>query len=183
MKRFVATILLLLSACVFHPIVSRGQDDGAVVTISASASTPGMKGYGIVIHLTNVETGEEFESKSLGIMSRNAIIEYIPAGRYRITFAEVYLGDRSWSNNSTELQDFFGEIRLEAGRIYYLGTYETTFEGHLRDRKIIFSFKDLFIPKKIISYLDKLGYPTDDIIIRSPIEDSFVFNKPTLRKK
>ena len=179
MKRFVATALLLLSACIFHPIVSRGQDEGAVVTISASARSAAMKGYGIIICLTNLETGEEFESHILGAMSKNAVIEDLPAGHYIVTFAEIYLGDMSWSNESAELQDYFGEIRIDPGRIYYLGTHEATFKGKLTDRKIVFSFKDLDIPKKIIKYLDKQGYRTDDIIIRSPLEDSFVFEQIT----
>ena len=178
MKRIVATLLLLF-VCFFHPAVSHGQDFGAVVTISAYANDrPWAKGYGITIRLTNIDTGEEFESKSLGILSKNAIIEGLPTGRYRITFAEIDFGDVLWNSASNDLQDFFGVILIKAGRIYYLGAYESTYADE-RKRKVVFTLKDLNVPKKIIRYLDRYGYPTDNIMTRSPFADSFVFAKLT----
>ena len=100
------------------PNIVKGQSDGAVISISATAYAPLMIGHGITIHIANIESGQVFISKSLHGISNNSVIENVPAGKYAVTFAEIPFGNIKWRNRSPELQDFFGIIQVDSGESY-----------------------------------------------------------------
>ncbi len=179
MKRLLS-ILCIFFFCMLSPNMVKGQNDGAVISISAAANAPGMKGYGITIHIANIETGEVFISKSLHRISKNSVIENVPAGKYAVTFAEIPFGNMKWRNGTPELQDFFGIIQVDSGESYYLGTFEATFEGSLKDRRVMFYYRDNIIPEKLIKYFNKHNLPTEDIKYFEPAEKSFVFAHTSL---
>lgn len=175
MMRRLLSILCIFFFCMLSPNMVKGQNDGAVISISASANAPGMKGYGIIIHIANIETGEEFISKSLHGISKNSVIKNVPAGKYAVKCVEIPFGNMKWRNWSPELQDFFGIIQVDSGESYYLGTFEATSEGSLKDRRVMFYYRDNIIPEKLIKYFKKHNLPTEDIKYLEPAEKSFVF--------
>ena len=174
MKRL-ATLLSVFLLCLLTSGLANAQTDGAFICISASSKAALMKGYGITIHITNTETGEKFVSQSLGPISRYAVIEKVPAGEYAVTFAEIPIGEGAWRNWSPELQDLFGTFEVEAGKAYYLGTYEATFEGKLDDRRFILSFKDNVVPQKLIKQLSKRHLPSEGFKSIKPWEKTMIF--------
>ena len=179
MKHFI-TILFAFFFCMLSPNIVKGQSDGAVISISVSANAPLMKGHGITIHIANIESGQVFISKSLHGISNNSVIENVPAGKYAVTFAEIPFGNMKWRNWSPELQDYFGIIQVDSGESYYLGTFEATFEGSLKDRRVMFYYRDNIIPEKLIKYFNKHNLPTEDIKFFEPAEKSFVFAHTSL---
>lgn len=179
MKRFFIFLAIIIPF-IFHPFTVRAQDDGAVITISATANSALTRGYGITVHLTNIETEDTFISKKLSVISRNAIIENVPSGQYAVTYAEIPFGDLKWRNWSPELQSFMGIIQVESGKTYYLGTYKATVEGKLKDRRIMLHFKDSVLPDRLLKYLDRHDYPTDHIICPEPTAKSFIFGHASL---
>lgn len=179
MKRLLS-ILGVFFFCMLSPNMVKGQNNGAVISISASANAPMMKGKGITVHVANIDTGEVLISKSLNRISNSSVIENVPAGKYAVTFAEIPFGNIKWRNWSPDLQDFFGIIQVDLGDSYYLGTYEATYEGGLKDRRVMFYYRDNIIPEKLIKYFKKHNIPTEDIKYLEPAEKSFVFANPSL---
>ena len=180
MMRRLLSILVILFFCMLSPNIVKGQSDGAVISISATAYAPGMIGHGITIHIANIESGQVFISKSLHGISNNSVIENVPAGKYAVTFAEIPFGNIKWRNRSPELKNFFGIIQVDSGESYYLGTFEATFEGSLKDRRVMFYYRDNIIPEKLIKYFNKHNLPTEDIKCLEPAGESFIFAHASL---
>ena len=178
--RRLLSILVILFFCMLSPNIVMGQSDGAVISISATAYAPGMIGHGITIHIANIESGQVFISKSLHGISNHSVIENVPAGKYAVTFAEIPFGNMKWRNRSPELQDFFGIIQVDSGESYYLGTFEATFEGSLKDRRVVFYYRDNTIPEKLIKYFNKHNLPTEDIKCLEAAGESFIFAHASL---
>ena len=61
MMRRLLSILVILFFCMLSPNIVKGQSDGAVISISATAYAPGMIGHGITIHIANIESGQVFQ--------------------------------------------------------------------------------------------------------------------------
>ena len=147
-KKYLLGILIffLFNSCASLKVMK--QDNGSVVAISATSTGTLQKGYGIVITLENVETQENFTSKSLSPMSPHSIIQNIPQGKYFVQRIEVPIGNIIYKNGSENVKSFFGQIDIEPNSKYYLGN----FSGKRRigrENGFTLRINDLNIPKKI----------------------------------
>lgn len=164
--------LLFAAFCFFLPLFCSAQD--ATISISATARGALMSGFGIIVHIQNMETHELYHSKSLSAMSPNAVVEHLPAGRYEVCAIEVPFGDRWFQNISKELRDFFGIIDVEPNHIYYLGTYKTTYKGISR---VVFTHIGNEVSKGLRKWFEEQGRSVDDIIVLEPVQESFLLQK------
>ena len=142
---------LLFTSCASLKIVK--QDNGSIVAISATSKGTMQQGYGIVITLENIETGEKFTSKSFSPMSPHSIIQNIPQGKYFVQMIEVPVGNMIYKNWSEDVKSFFGQIDIKPNSKYYLGN----FSGKRRIGMVnvlTLRINDLNIPDKIIEKIE-----------------------------
>lgn len=133
-----------------------------------------MRGYGITVCLENLETHEVFKTTPLSIMSKNAVIENIPAGQYEVCMIEIPLGERRFWNDSDELRRFWDIIEICPNTNYYLGDYKATQQGKLSRRKIVLTLESHTIPEKLKKDIKKQGLDPEGFVALIPAEESFV---------
>ena len=146
----------------------------SMIAVSASARSTGMRGYGIILCLENLETHEIFKTKSLGVMTENAILEHIPAGLYEVCSVGLPFGDRRYINESPELRSFFGTIEVLPEKNYYLGRYKATHQGKLSRRQVVLALDSDEMPEKLVKHIEKQGLVADDFIPILPAGETFV---------
>ena len=162
-------IIMMLSSCVTTKVSKDpNQPDASVLAISARSKGIGMSGYGITIRVENVETHQQFDSKTLSRMSKDAVISNLPAGTYHVVYVEVPVGDVVFKNWSPALKQFFGTITIEPNKKYYLGSYLGEFSGPLSDRAFELALENHEISNDITSVLSKGGWNDGDFIILNP---------------
>lgn len=150
MQRFLLFILVVsvLAGCYANKI--RKIDNTLILAISATSSGLMAKGYGMIITLENVETKIKYESKSLGPISSHSIIQNIEKGAYKVKKVVVPVGNITYSNWSEEVEEFFGLLKIEENRKYYLGNF--TGERAIGKKNILkLKIEDKSIPAKIKS--------------------------------
>ena len=87
--------LLLLIVCSSYSLW--GQPT-SLVAVSATSKGTMQKGYGMIVTLTNIETNQSFESKSMGPISKHSVIYELPPGKYAVTKVKVPVGDLVYIN-------------------------------------------------------------------------------------
>jgi hypothetical protein len=129
------------------------QDNGSIVAISATSTGTLQKGYGIVITLENIETQEQFTSKSLSPMSPHSIVQNISQGKYIIYQVMVPVGNIKYYNKSDNVRTFFGQIDIKPNSKYYLGNFSG--ERRIgRENVLTLRISDLNIPDKLIEKIE-----------------------------
>ncbi len=162
-------IIMMVSSCVITKIPKDpNQPDASVLAISASSKGVGMSGYGITIRVENVETHQQYDSKSLSGMSKDAIIPNLPVGTYHVIYVEVPVGGVVFTNSSPALKEFFGTIVIEPNKKYYLGSYLGEFSGSLSDRAFELALENHEVSIDIASVLSKGGWNDEDFIPINP---------------
>ena len=179
MKKVLYFVLLILafSSCAASKVTKDpNQPNSSVLAISAMSKGTGMTGYGIIIRVENVETHQQYDSKSLSGFSKEAVIANLPAGTYNVVRVEVPVGDIKFINWSQELKEFFGTIVIEPNKKYYLGTYLCGFSGPLSNRAFEFSLENHEISNSLTSVISKAGWGDGDFILINPVETKLRLN-------
>ena len=174
---YFALIILALSSCAASKVTKDpNQPNSSVLAISAMSKGVGMTGYGIMIRVENVETHQQYDSKSLSGFSKDAVIPNLPAGTYNVVRIEVPVGDIKFMNWSQELKEYFGSIVIEPNKKYYLGSYLCGFSGPLSNRVFELSLESHEISSNLISVVSKAGWNDGDFIQLNPVETKMRLN-------
>lgn len=147
-------LMIVLAIFFLMAFQSVPGNNGAFVAISATSKAAMQKGYGIITTLVNQDTKKEYTTKSLGPISAHSIIANIPAGTYLVTKVVLPLGEYFFENKSDSLQTFFGELKFEEGKRYYLGNF-TGIRTIGMENVFRISIEDEEIPMKLIKKLRK----------------------------
>ncbi len=169
------TILTLLMGLVFSSCTTLkvtkdpNQPDSSVLAISARSKGVGMDGFGIIIRVENVETHQQYDSKTLSGFSKDAIIPNLPAGTYNVVRVEVPVGGVEFKNWSPAIKEFFGTIVIEPNKKYYLGSYRGEFSGSLSDRAFNLVLESHEISNDLVSVVSKAGWKDGDFVLLNPV--------------
>ena len=168
MRKYILTACL----CFLFPLLCTAQK--SMIAVSASAHSTGARGHGIILRLENLETHRIYETKALGLMSDNAVIYNLPAGKYEVCRVEVPFGNFTFWNESTELRSYFGIIEIRPDSKYYLGSFESSYLGKVSQRRVAFSLSGHEMPESLLKYLKKVGLAKKDFIPIKPTEKTFL---------
>ena len=163
-------IILLLSSCATLKMTKDpNQPDFSVLAISARSKGVGMNGHGISIKIENVETHQQYDSKTLTGFSKDAVIPNLPAGTYNVVRVAVPVGDVEFKNWSPAIKEYFGTIVIEPNKKYYLGSYRGEFSGPLSDRAFELVLDSHEISNDLNSVVSKAGWNDGDWILHNPV--------------
>jgi hypothetical protein len=166
---FTIGVFLLMVTCATIKIAKQG--DGSILAISAKSSGIGLKGLGIELTLVNIDTQENFVSKSLSPLSPHSIIQNISPGTYYVRQIKVPLGNITYTNRSDSVRSFFGQLIIESNTKYYLGSYTGT--RKVGDKNAFFlKLSDQSVPKDIIDRINiNTGWENGDYIKLCPADN------------
>ncbi|MBP5637775.1 MAG: hypothetical protein J6X25_09750 [Bacteroidales bacterium] len=154
MKRLIAVAAALLLA--FQAFSQAPQ--GALVAMSSSMRVFTSSGNGVILFLTNVDTGEEYRSRAIRNMSKDIVVEDLPAGKYIVTYMDIPFGSGGFVNKGEEVGEYFGILELEAGKAYYLGTYKSKYAGKFPYMKVVMYYQGTKVSKKLGRFATKAHY-------------------------
>lgn len=116
---FSSISVILLQSCTAINIIE--SPPTSTVSISAASKSLGGAGSGIIIYIKNQDTGETLKSQSFGRMSNHSVILEVPPGNYTVSGVELPIGGLIFKNYGPEVNNYFGIIKVESGKRYYLG--------------------------------------------------------------
>ena len=145
-------LILFLGGCTTLEISENQQD--ATLAISASSSSLGGKGSGIIVELTHLGIKEKVRSISLGKMSDHSVVLHVKEGTYLVTGIELPIGGLMFKNYGQEVARHFGPINVEAGKRYYLGNYAGK-QKIGRKNTVSLTFVDSTVPDKLKRRFDE----------------------------
>ncbi len=175
-KNYLSWILIFLSFVSCSSLKIMKQDNGSIVAVSTISKGLGVKGYGMLVTLENIETHERYISKSLSPMSSHSIIQNIPQGKYFVQKIEVPVGNMIYTNWSDSVKIFFGQIEIKPNSKYYLGN----FSGERKiGRKNVLTLRitALNIPDKLKEKIEKenTGWKEGNFIKLYPYDKDVLF--------
>lgn len=165
-----ALILVCVSSCTTLNLAKKEprQTDASLLAISVRSKSAGMSGRGLMIRLENIETHQQYDSKSLSVMSKEAVIQNLPAGEYQVVYVEIPIGDLVFMNRSEPLKEYFGTVRIEPNRKYYLGSYICKFSGTLSNRVFSLMLENQSVSDKLVSFVAKTGWEEEGFVLLEP---------------
>lgn len=122
-NKFQSILGILIILLILTSWSTEKNQEEAFVAISVTTNGKLQSGYGIIMTLTNIESGELVKSKSLGLISPHSMFTDLTPGEYIVSKIEVPLGELMYVNESKEMTDFFGVLEFEKGKSYYLGNF------------------------------------------------------------
>lgn len=163
-------LILVFNSCSSVKILKQGN--GSIVAVSAISNGLGAKGYGLLVTLENIETGEVFKSKSLSPMSPHSVVQNLPSGRYLIRKVDVPVGNLMYSNWSENVSIFFGEIDVLSNSKYYLGDFKGVRKIG-KNNVLQLSIENQNIPEKLKAKIEneEFGWVNSDFIKLYPYKE------------
>ena len=82
------------------------------------------QGKGIELVLMNRQTGDVYQSRARAPLSPICYVSGLPTGSYFIVELRLPVGNMTFRNSTKEMAAHFGSIEVEAGRAFYLGSFQ-----------------------------------------------------------
>lgn len=158
MVQIVLRIALLSALSILYK-ASAGAQTHACVTLSEKTRHGFLSiFYGVDFSMRNTSSGVIYRSVPLNaLISRHSLIDSLPQGEYDV----IYVGSHQVARVDTAVQNFFGMIKVEAGRTYYLGD----FEGYIpigRNMLWTLTIKNETAPKRLCKVLRRRNLLRND---------------------